>query len=325
MDLLFYTEYMKPTGFLSSLNVINKCKELRVVSIWQCPHFLFIVMGFVIAVAITSTHIVAAKYTEPEISVLIVVAVTVILFIIGHAVVSSFEKVAEASKLKSDFISIISHELRNPLSSIKWHLNILQDERIRSSPDELHRTMVKISEQNERMIRLINDLLDVNRIEDRMLGLSPSDFSLNEVSNDMIKQFESLAKGANLQILLLSAKNELVVKADKEKIKSVMARLIDNAIQYSSSAGDVIVTLEDLGTAVRWSVTDQGVGVPTEQIRGIFSKFFRASNILRYQTEGLGIGLYISRYIIEASGGKIGFHTLEGKGSTFYFTLPKIG
>jgi len=282
-------------------------------------------MGFVIAVAITSTHIVSARYTEPEISVLIVVAVTVILFIIGHAVVSSFEKVAEASKLKSDFISIISHELRNPLSSIKWHLNILQDERIRSSPDELHRTMVKISEQNERMIRLINDLLDVNRIEDRMLGLSPSDFSLNEVSNDMIKQFESLAKGANLQILLLSAKNELVVKADKEKIKSVMARLIDNAIQYSSSAGDVIVTLEDLGTAVRWSVTDQGVGVPTEQIRGIFSKFFRASNILRYQTEGLGIGLYISRYIIEASGGKIGFHTLEGKGSTFYFTLPKIG
>jgi signal transduction histidine kinase len=111
--------------------------------------------------------------------------------------------------------------------------------------------------------------------------------------------------------------------ADRARIKSVISRFIDNAMKYSTSSGDITVTIEDIGSHMKWSIADQGAGIPVDEVQRIFSKFFRASNILRYQTEGLGVGLYLSKYIIEASGGAIGFRTLEGYGSTFYFTLPK--
>lgn len=308
--------------FFSSLNVVGRCRELRV-PLWQCPHFLFIVMGVIIALAIITTHLVASRYTEPETVVLIIFVVTVFLLIVANAVVNAFEKVAQASQLKSEFVAIISHELRNPLSSIKWQLDSFAARKNQFSPEELENSLRIIRHSNERMIGLINDLLDINRIEDRKLQLAPAIFSLNELTQEVARSYESLAKASNLKFILLIPKNQFWVRSDRARIKSVISRFIDNAIRYSTSSGEITVVLEDAGSMVRWSITDQGAGIPAEEVRRIFSKFFRASNILRYQTEGLGVGLYLSKYIIEASGGAVGFRTLEGHGSTFYFTLPK--
>lgn len=313
---------MKLNDIFSSLNVKERCKVYRV-GLWQCPHFLFIVLGFVIIVSIIVTHIVAQKYTDPDVEIMIVSVVTVALLIISHTIVDSFDRVAVASQLKSEFISIISHELRNPLSSIKWQTNILLDSKTQVLPETEKKALSIISEQNERMIRMINDLLDVNRIEDRALGLAGTLFSIADLTSRVIEEYTDYARASNIKLNFMSPKTDFKIKADEGRIHSVIARFVDNAIRYSSSAGEVAITLEDLGKNIRWSITDQGVGIPASDVRSIFSRFFRASNALRYQTEGLGIGLYMAKYVIEASRGKIGFRTIEGHGSTFFFTLPK--
>ncbi|MBI2023969.1 HAMP domain-containing histidine kinase [Candidatus Giovannonibacteria bacterium] len=307
----------------SSLNVVERCRELHV-PLWQCPHFLFIMMGVIISLSIITTHLVATSYAdvEPETVVSIISALTIFLFVLGNAIVKAFEKVTEASHLKSEFIAIISHELRNPLASIKWRIDTLF-EKDQVPADEYTSSLRIINNSNEKMIGLINDLLDINRIEDRRFSLSPAIFSLNELTEEIIKSFEPIAAASNLKFLVLTPKTPNWVKADKTRIKSVITRFVDNAVRYSTLPGEITLTLEDLGGYVRWSITDQGAGIPMDEARNIFSNFFRASNILRYQTEGLGVGLYLSKYIIEASGGTVGFRTLEGHGSTFYFSLPK--
>jgi signal transduction histidine kinase len=313
---------MKSGNILAALNVAERCRSYRI-GLWQCPHFLFIIIGLIISLSIITTHLISSVYTEPEVSVAIVFIVTVLLFIIGHSVINAFEKVAVSSQIKSEFISILSHELRNPLSAIKWQLNIMADAKTAPAPPEYQKGFATIGEENERMIRLINDLLDVNRIEDHALGLTPTVFSLDALTTEVVKKFEPYAEASNLSLMMISPKTEFRVRADEGRIKSVVTRLIDNAIRYSAARGEIVVTIEDSSDGVRWSVTDQGTGIPKEEVERIFSKFFRASNVLRYQTEGLGVGLYIAKYVIEALGGKIGFHTLEGRGSTFFFTLPK--
>lgn len=314
---------MENKSFLKGLNVVEKCRELRV-PLWQCPHFLFILMGMIICASIILTHLVATTLAgaDPETVVSIIFALTVFLFIVGNAIVKAFEKVAEASRLKSEFIAIISHELRNPLSSIKWRIDTLF-EKGNVAPDEYTSSLKIINNSNEKMIGMINDLLDINRIEDRRFVLSPAIFSLNELTEEIVKSFEPVAAASNLKFLLLVPKSPSWVKADKTRVKSVITRFVDNAIKYSTLPGEITLTLEDMDSFVRWSITDQGAGIPINEVRNIFSNFFRASNILRYQTEGLGVGLYLSKYIIEASGGTVGFRTLEGHGSTFYFSLPK--
>lgn len=304
------------------MNVAERCRVLRV-GLWQCPHFLFIVMGAVIILAILATHFVAERYAEPEISVSIVFIVTAILFVIAHAVVNAFERVAEASQLKSEFIGILSHELRGPLSAIKWELNLLSDGKISQSADKFQKGLGILAGENERMIKLLNDLLDLNRIEDKTFALNPAIFSLSELTKKVVDEYAPYAGASNLSLKIFSPPGEFLARADEARIKSAVSRLIDNAIRYSSSPGEISVSLENLNGEVRWSIKDQGVGVPASEVERIFSKFFRASNVLSHETSGLGIGLYVVKYIVESSGGEIGFRTIEGHGSTFFFTLSK--
>ncbi len=279
-------------------------------------------MGFFIIVSILMTHFVAERYTSPEVEISIVCIVTIVLLVISHAVINSFERVARTSQLKSEFISIISHELRNPLSSIKWQVDLLNGAK-QGIGDAERKSITIIAEQNERMIRMINDLLDVSRIEDRAFGLSPEVFSLSDLTTQVLGKYEGFAKASNLKLIFNRPKSDFKVKADEIQFRAVISRFVDNAIRYSAASGEIILTIEDLGERVRWSIADQGVGIPAQDVQHIFSKFFRASNALRYQTEGLGIGLYVTKNIIELSGGSIGFNTIEGRGSTFYFILPK--
>ena len=313
---------MEKRSLYSSLNVAERCRELHV-SLWQCPHFLFILMGGIISSTIILTYIVTKVYAEPETVVSIIFTVTIFLFIVGNVVIKAFEKVAEASQLKSEFVAIISHELRNPLSSIKWQLDALTENDRQVSVDEYAKSMKVINLSNEKMIGLINDLLDVNRIEDRKFQLQPAVFSLSELTEEIVKIYEPIAERSNLKFFVLSPKSPSWVNVDRTRVQSVISRFIDNPIRYSTSSGEITISLEDQGSYIKWSISDQGAGIPVQEVQNIFSKFFRASNILRYQTEGLGVGLYLSKYTIEASGGTVGFRSLEGHGSTFYFTLPK--
>ncbi|MEM4270577.1 MAG: HAMP domain-containing sensor histidine kinase [Candidatus Pacearchaeota archaeon] len=292
------------------------------ISLWQCPRFLFLIMGLIIIVSIISTYILTINYVDPLIVTLVILILTAVLFIISYIIVSSFEHVAEASRSKSEFISIVSHRLRTPLSAIKWQIDLLMSEKLKLDDQKAKVSLLEIQTQNEKMISIVNNLLDLNRIEDKNLILFPSSFSLLKVVEEVVGLQSAVASRANLMITIDAPENLPDVFADRMKIKNIVYHLLDNAIRYSSRKGKISISLETQENFVKFLISDEGVGISPKDAKKIFQKFFRGRDFINYQTEGTGIGLFVSKTIIEKSGGKMGFTSIEGRGSTFWFTLP---
>ena len=317
-----YKKGMTGDRFLESLNVKKRCAASGV-ELWQCPQFLFPVMGFVIIVAIIATNVVAQRFTDPEISALIVLVVTAFLFIVGHTIVRSFENIVEASQLKSEFVSIVSHELRSPLTAIRWNLGLLKAmEGQRPLSKDTISGLDAIEEQNKKMTRLINTLLEVRKIEDQKLDFQPSRFSLRAVTEKVVAEFRSLAEASKVGVRVVSPEGLPDGFADPKKITLVVENLMDNAIRYSVGKGEVVITIQKKGNHLLWTIKDQGSGIPKEDAKKLFRTFYKAHNVFRYRGGGLGVGLFLARAFIEASEGKINFLSKEGEGSTFWFTLP---
>ncbi len=237
----------------------------------------------------------------------------------------SREKVVE--RMKSQFVSIAAHQLRTPLSIIKWSLSMLLEGDLGILTKEQKDLIVKTYDTNERMIRLINDLLNVARIEEGRFMYKPKTVDLVEVVDLIIDNARPLAKGKDIDLTFKKPKDESskIVKADIEKLSLAIKNLVENAIFYTKNGGTVIVSVKRKKDQVVFSVKDNGIGLPKKQWSRIFTKFFRADNAIRMETEGTGLGLFITKNIIEAHGGKIGFKSKENEGTTFTFHLPAIG
>jgi len=300
------------------LNFVAQCRRYHL-PLWQCPNFLFLLTGLITILAMLSTYTIAVKYTEPEIVALIVISVTVFLIIIGHFIIQGFEKLAQANQMKSEFVSIVSHQLRTPLTGIKWAINLMTHQK--ATKEELE-GLKDIKENNQRMINLVNDLLNVSRIEQGRLGLRSEKISLEKLIQDLMKEYVTIAKACNIQLSFETVTNPPLVSVDPQGIEIVLRNLLDNAVRYIKGEGRVEIKLVKKNEFIRCEIKDDGVGIPIEDQRKIFQKFFRSRNVMKYQTEGTGLGLFISKGIIRASDGKIGFQSQEGKGSTFWFELP---
>ena len=303
-----------------ALNIKRQCAQYGL-GLWQCPQFLFIVMGIIIILAIIATNITARVYTEPEIAALIAAAVAAFLFVVGHLIVRAFEKVAEASRTKSEFISVVSHEMRNPLSAIRWQLDVMKGRTDKIDAAGLISAISVLETENMKALQLVNNLLEAYRVEDKNLDLQPRPFSIIDLTKRTISQFEYRAKKANIKISLLANENVPQTFADQKRIQLVIEHLIDNAISYSE-AGEAVISIERKKDNILWTISDQGVGIPAAEMKDVFGKFFRSHNRMRYHIGGLGIGLYLSREIIRASGGVINIRSIEGRGTTVWFTLP---
>lgn len=309
---------------LDQLNFVNQCHRANL-TLWQCPSFLVVLTGLITISAIIATYLIAARYsTEPEIAALIAIGVAVILIIINYSIIQGFEQLARANQLKTEFVSIASHQLRAPLSSIKWLLNLITQKPSQLTSEQLE-SLGAIEKSNQEMVDLVNDLLDVSRIEQGRLKTSPQKINLKEITEAAIKEYSPLAKASNVKILLEDHKNLSLAWADPQYIKLVFENLIDNAIKYikaNHQPSQIIIRLKNKNGSVRCEIKDNGVGIPEEEHSQIFQKFFRSKNIMKYQTKGTGLGLFIAKAIIKNSKGKIGFQSQEDKGSTFWFELP---
>jgi len=231
------------------------------------------------------------------------------------------EKMIEV--MKSEFVSIVAHQLRTPLSAVKWTLRMLLDEDFGEITLEQREYLEKTYLSNERMINLINDLLNVSRIEEGRYIYKPV---LTNIENEVQFVLDSYKEEIDKKQIKFEFKKPKEkppkVKVDVEKIRLAISNLLDNAIRYTLPGGRVILSLNRLSKEIEFSIKDTGVGIPEDQEGRVFTKFFRGINVIRMETEGSGLGLFITKNIIEAHGGKIWFETQEGKGTTFYFTLP---
>ncbi len=306
----------------SQLDFFGQCRKYGI-PISQCPQFLFLIMGLIIVSSSAITYALGARYIhDPEIVLLLVLSITAVLLVIAYLISRSFERLAQANRLKSEFVSIVSHQLRSPLSNMRWALDILMSGRMGKIGEKQLEYFSILRENSDRMRELVKDLLTVSRIETARLSFKKERFSLEELVKELISSFNSFSKASNTEISFQAEKDLPMVFSDRSKIKLVVENLIDNAIRYTKNKGKVEIKLKKKDGSLYFEIKDNGVGIPKEDQKYIFQKFFRSKNASRYQTDGSGLGLYIVKSILEKAEGKIGFRSQEGKGSTFWFTLP---
>ena len=189
--------------------------------------------------------------------------------------------------------------------------------------DEQKVFLEKTYKSNERMISLINDLLDVTRIEEGKYVFRETLTNMESIVQFVLNSYKEEFKRKNLKIEFKKVKTKPpLIKVDVEKMRLAIQNLIDNAVRYSSSGGKVTVALQYAKKEVEISIKDAGIGIPKDQQSKVFEKFFRGSNAVRLDTEGSGLGIFIAKNIIESHEGKIWFESAVGQGTTFYFTLP---
>jgi signal transduction histidine kinase len=226
-------------------------------------------------------------------------------------------------KMKTEFVSIAAHQLRTPLSAIKWSLRMVLDGDAGKVNKEQKDLLEKTYLSNERMISLINDLLNVTRIEEGRFLYKPELMQIEDVIDKVLIDLEETIKMKN--IIVKFEKNEKAlspVKIDKEKINMAIHNVLENSLKYTPAKGKISISLEEENKDIVLKITDNGVGIPEDQKQRIFTKFFRGSNVVKMETEGSGLGLYTTKNIIESHNGKIWFESQEGKGTTFYMTIP---
>lgn len=254
--------------------------------------------------------------------ILIIIGLLAYIFFLPKRI----KKVAinEMEGRRTAFISIISHQLRTPLSVIKGFLEALStgdQGELNQGQKEYLNDALKI---NKETINLVNDYLDAVRLDSDEMPVNPESLDLVKMAEEEVKKLVLLAKAYNCELVFKEPDQSLSqVAADKVKIRQVIENIIANAIKYTSGKGQAIITLEEDNGGVVFHCRDNGVGIPADQQDEIFTKFFRAKNVINKDTKGSGLGLYLARMIVKALGGRIWLNSKEGRGTTVSFRLPK--
>ncbi|MDA8219684.1 MAG: GAF domain-containing sensor histidine kinase [Dehalococcoidales bacterium] len=233
---------------------------------------------------------------------------------------------AEA-KARQEFVGVVSHELKTPVAVIQAYTDLLLRRAEKAGGDANTDVFRRIAEQADRMLGLIEQLLDLQRMEAGLFPLEISRFDLTEAARYML---EGLQTTTQQHELVLAADGPVIVSADRRRVEEVLQNLLDNAIRYSSEGGRIEVSVRQVGEGPAGNkavvaVRDRGQGIPAEEQALIFERFYQGGDHLRRGHVGLGLGLYISREIARRHGGDMWLESAPGKGSTFYFSLPALG
>lgn len=225
----------------------------------------------------------------------------------------------ELQKQKDNFLGVASHELKTPITSIKAYAQVMHTLFKNNTDSKSAEMAEKMLRQVNRLNTLVEDLLDVTKINTGRLQFSHEVFDFNQMVEEVT---EDVQRTSNKHIIKKQLKFKKELTGDKDRLYQVVTNLLTNAIKYSPNANDIVIYTEDLGTSVQLCVQDFGIGISPDKKDKVFEQFYRVSGSKEYTFPGLGLGLYISAEIVKRLGGKIWVNSVEGKGSTFCFSLP---
>jgi PAS domain S-box-containing protein len=231
------------------------------------------------------------------------------------------EQLQAAIKMQADFVSFASHQLRTPLTGIKWMLELALAEPEGSS--EIRGFVSDSLEASERLIGLVNDLLSISRLEGGRFTATPAICDLGELTSQVVTDLHPVAFKQAHALSFYGLNESSPVLGDVQLIRQVLQNLVSNAIKYTPKGGRIWIAIEPGDAEIRWSVTDNGIGVPEEARARLFEKFFRADNVTTVETEGTGLGLYMVRLIVERAQGRIYYEPAKDGGSRFVLILPR--
>lgn len=237
-------------------------------------------------------------------------------------VIHDITEIRRLETMRRDFVANVSHELKTPLTSIKGFVETLLEGALEDKENSRHFLKI-IQDHANRLNNLINDLLDLSHIESKEIKLKMSEFNLKELMEEVSLSLKSQGKKKSVEI-----KNDLpvdlLVKADKDKLEQVLTNLIDNAIKFNKEKGNINIYSEDENKNVKVFVEDSGAGISEKDLTRVFERFYRVDKARSRELGGTGLGLSIVKHIVELHGGSVGVESIEGLGSKFWFTLPKI-
>jgi signal transduction histidine kinase len=229
------------------------------------------------------------------------------------------EQLREADRLKDEFVALISHDLRTPLTSIMGYVELTLED---GGLNDRQRRQLEVVDRNaHRLLRLVNDLLFVARLEAGELDLHPSELDLAAIAKQSVAEAEprAVANGVTLSCAVESVPS---VQGDRGRMFQLLDNLVSNAIKFTPEGGDVRISVAQANGTVRLEIADTGIGIPPDEQRRLFERFFRASTAAERHIPGTGLGLYIARAIVEAHGGSISVESEPGRGTAFRVDMP---
>jgi len=221
-----------------------------------------------------------------------------------------------------EFVSLAAHQLRTPLSALKWSLDMIQQGEIGPLSSEQTNFVSKINTTNNQLITLVNDLLNVSRIEEQRMIFTPETFDIVQKTKDVLEMVQKSYPDKNLSVKFDAPARAIMLTLDSGKFAMALTNIIDNAFKYTPAGGTVTITLTTKNSTANWTIIDSGVGIPRAQQKRLFEKFFRADNAIKTQVSGTGLGLYLAHKIIEHERGHLIIASAEGKGTTVTITIP---
>jgi signal transduction histidine kinase len=234
-------------------------------------------------------------------------------------------KLKMLDETKDDFISMASHQLRTPLTSVKGYLSMVLEGDVGKLTKQQEQMLTQAFDSSQRMVYLISDLLNISRLQTGKFVIEKTSCDLSNVIDEEIGMVNEVAHARNIKINYNKPNNFSSINIDEIKTRQVIMNYLDNAIYYTPPGGEISVSLEDKQNTIELKVTDTGIGVPKSVVHHLFTKFYRADNAKKARPDGTGLGLFMAKKVIIAQGGSIIFSTKENKGSTFGFSLPKKG